>query len=286
MKSLERRGFMVFHVIVAATGLVYLYMQHFMATDDPFAIVNHPSQPAILAVHGDDAFGILAPGGHGAGRHSALVLDPRGGRVRLRGRVRVALRRRMAAGTRPADAAAGKGWVERTVFLMGTTARFVAEAPDRGTGLETLERMVRAVEDAESAISTWKKDTSDLGRLNRQVAGADMRLPGRTCAMLIRAESWWRETGGAFDPAIGALVDVWGLRGSGREAGRAEIEEARRRSGLGLLEMTSLLSNSCSGGGRLLRAAGRNGTWSAATMLGSGTSWIRARACRWSGAER
>ena len=47
----ERWGFNTFHVIVAVTGIVYLYMKYAMTTDDPFAIVNHPWQPAMLSYH-------------------------------------------------------------------------------------------------------------------------------------------------------------------------------------------------------------------------------------------
>lgn len=51
MRALERRGFTALHVVVATTGLAYLYMKHFMTTDDPFALVNHPLQGPTLAVH-------------------------------------------------------------------------------------------------------------------------------------------------------------------------------------------------------------------------------------------
>ena len=47
----ERWGFNAFHVIVAATGTVYLYMKYALTTDDPFAIVNHPWQPTMLSTH-------------------------------------------------------------------------------------------------------------------------------------------------------------------------------------------------------------------------------------------
>ncbi len=47
----ERWGFNAFHVIVAVTGLVYLYMKYALTTDDPFAIVNHPWQPTMLSAH-------------------------------------------------------------------------------------------------------------------------------------------------------------------------------------------------------------------------------------------
>ena len=47
----ERRGFNTFYVAVTATGIVYFYMKYVLVTDDPFAIINHPWQPAMLSVH-------------------------------------------------------------------------------------------------------------------------------------------------------------------------------------------------------------------------------------------
>ena len=47
----ERRGFNAFGVVVAATGFVYFYMKYVLVTDDPFAIINHPWQPAMLSLH-------------------------------------------------------------------------------------------------------------------------------------------------------------------------------------------------------------------------------------------
>ena len=51
MTSWEWRGFNAFHVVVSVTGAAYLYMKYGMTIEDPFAIINHPWQPAMLAVH-------------------------------------------------------------------------------------------------------------------------------------------------------------------------------------------------------------------------------------------
>ena len=51
MTRWERWGFNTFHVIVTGTGIVYLYMKYAMTNEDPFAIVNHPWEPATLAAH-------------------------------------------------------------------------------------------------------------------------------------------------------------------------------------------------------------------------------------------
>ena len=54
---------------------------------------------------------------------------------------------------------------------------------------------------------------------------------------LAHARRMWLETGGAFDPSIGALVDAWDLRGSGRRPSSGEIGRALVDGGYGALEL-------------------------------------------------
>lgn len=51
MKRWERWSFNIASLTVAATGLAYFWMKYAMRTDDPFAVVNHPWQSAMLALH-------------------------------------------------------------------------------------------------------------------------------------------------------------------------------------------------------------------------------------------
>jgi hypothetical protein len=51
VKRWERWTFGLLTLVVAATGFVYLWMKYAMATDDPFAVVNHPWQPLLLSAH-------------------------------------------------------------------------------------------------------------------------------------------------------------------------------------------------------------------------------------------
>ena len=128
--------------------------------------------------------------------------------------------------------------VERTVFLMGTFATFVAEAADRETGLAKLERVVRVIEEAEAELSTWRDD-SVLSAVNRQPVGDPLPVPAAVCGLLSRIAGWHAATGGAFDPAVGRLVDVWGLRANGRQPDDEELEAALAVAGLGHLTLDS-----------------------------------------------
>ena len=47
----ERWAFNLLHGFVAATGIVYFCMKYAMEPTDPFAVVNHPWQPSMLAWH-------------------------------------------------------------------------------------------------------------------------------------------------------------------------------------------------------------------------------------------
>ena len=51
MTRWERWAFNTLHGVVAVTGLVYFYMKYLLPADDPFAVINHPWQPSMLAVH-------------------------------------------------------------------------------------------------------------------------------------------------------------------------------------------------------------------------------------------
>ena len=120
--------------------------------------------------------------------------------------------------------------VERTVFLMGTAATFITEAVDRNAGLVRLERMVRIVEETEEELSTWRDD-SVLSAFNHQPVGTWITLPETVCTLLDQVAAWYLKTAGAFDPAIGRLVDVWGLRGTGQLPTDEALLDAAARSG-------------------------------------------------------
>ena len=51
MKRWERSWFNLSALAVAATGFAYFWMKYFVQTDDPFAVVNHPWESAMLSLH-------------------------------------------------------------------------------------------------------------------------------------------------------------------------------------------------------------------------------------------
>ncbi len=120
--------------------------------------------------------------------------------------------------------------VERRLGVMGTSLVVEVEADDRARALEASEAAVRAIEDTEQRLSTWRED-SEFSKLNRARAGESVALSPNTVADLRAALACAEATGGAFDPTLGALVQAWDLRGEGRNPSTQALQAARVRTG-------------------------------------------------------
>ncbi len=51
MSRWESWSLHILTAVVSVTGIVFFVMKYMMATDDPFALINHPLQPAMLDIH-------------------------------------------------------------------------------------------------------------------------------------------------------------------------------------------------------------------------------------------
>jgi thiamine biosynthesis lipoprotein len=89
-------------------------------------------------------------------------------------------------------------------LTMGTTwsAKAVHDAP--------LPDLQAELDQVVAQMSHWEA-TSDLGRFNRAPAGTWHTLPAQFATVLDYALHVARDTGGAYDPCAGALVNLWGF---------------------------------------------------------------------------
>lgn len=83
-----------------------------------------------------------------------------------------------------------------------------------------------AVDQVDAQMSPWKPGSA-LVRLNQAAPGTWIGLPAEMLEVLAAAEEICRLSGGAFDPAVGALVDAWGF-GAARDAPDAQAIAAAR----------------------------------------------------------
>ncbi len=92
---------------------------------------------------------------------------------------------------------------QRQVYAMGTRLHLQLEGPAAAAALAEVERI-------EDGCSTWRPD-SPWARLNA-AGGAWQPLDREWLELLERARTWSLRTGGAFDPALLALLRIHGVR--------------------------------------------------------------------------
>ena len=173
--------------------------------------------PGVHSANGASATAAAVPGGASrlvSTRASGTLASPSGSTSRFHAWQRLAEFQDADGAARTRQTPAAPPRVERTVHLMGTWATLVALTADRAAGLHALERMVGAIEHTEAWLSTWRAD-SVLSALNRYPVHEPFGLPPPLCGLWPRLARWHRLTGGAFDPAVGRLVEAWGLRAGG-----------------------------------------------------------------------
>ncbi|TCP37452.1 FAD:protein FMN transferase [Sphingomonas sp. BK235] len=119
-----------------------------------------------------------------------------------------------------AGATMGTMWRARIALAKGVE-------PDR-LGAALVARLDTLVD----ALSHWSP-TSAVSRFNRAPASSWHDVPPDLAALLAIAVPIWRASGGAFDPAIGALVDLWGFGPPGAKVppDGAAVAAAAARSG-------------------------------------------------------
>jgi FAD:protein FMN transferase len=126
--------------------------------------------------------------------------------------------------------------VERRLALMGTVLDLSVAARSHASAVAASEAAIGALEATTARLSTWS-DASELARWNASPVGEPQALSPALAADLAVAHHFWQLTGGVFDPAIGALVEAWDLRGEGRIPNDRELAAARAGSGMEKMEL-------------------------------------------------
>lgn len=89
----------------------------------------------------------------------------------------------------------------------------------------------------EAELSRFKS-TSDVWRINGLRAGESVHVDFATMDCLMLAKAVHAETGGAFDPTVGAMMQVWRNQdGTPRQPSEQELSALRARVGLHLIDL-------------------------------------------------
>jgi len=122
--------------------------------------------------------------------------------------------------------------VEREAWVMGTRVRINVESLSAEAASQSSEQALSAIEDMDALLSTWREE-SGLSALNRAEVGRTTTAPNALLTLLHEVLAWSERTEGAFDPAIGPLIDAWGVRSQPRTPSEDELTDAMEASGSG-----------------------------------------------------
>ncbi|MFC4521837.1 FAD:protein FMN transferase [Cupriavidus pinatubonensis] len=122
---------------------------------------------------------------------------------------------------------------------MGTTWSVVAMLVQEADA-DALEQGIRAVLDSVIAqMSNWEAD-SDVSRFNRAPADTWVALPADCVRVLACALQVARDSGGAYDPSAGPLVDLWGFGPAPRRCAPPapdQVAQVRQQCGWDRIEL-------------------------------------------------
>lgn len=99
--------------------------------------------------------------------------------------------------------------IEISGSKMGTRYHVTVVA-DQPVPNDLHQRIDDLLSTVDNAMSTYKPD-SELSHFNRLAVGEEMIISADFARVLEISQSVWRLSGGAFDPTVGPLVDLWGF---------------------------------------------------------------------------
>lgn len=92
----------------------------------------------------------------------------------------------------------------------GAQVRWVYPAAEEGDADAIWSQLTALSAEIEASVSSAERDSA-VSRFNRAAAGTSVTVGARAFSVFGTAAAVYAETGGAYDPAVGLLVDLWGF---------------------------------------------------------------------------
>lgn len=115
-------------------------------------------------------------------------------------------------------------WSGQTMGTTWSVSAVLAPARDDASIAAGIDAVLDAVI---AQMSNWS-DGSDVTRFNRAAADRWVMLPDDAFTVLQAALRTARDSGGAYDPSAGALVDLWGFGPAGQRGTAPSADEVAR----------------------------------------------------------
>lgn len=102
--------------------------------------------------------------------------------------------------------------------VMEDEVRLTVAAPDSATAAAALAGALAAADSVDRLVSVHRRD-SEINAINAAAGRAPVVISPWTETVIAATLDWAQRTGGAFDPTVGPLVELWGFGSSIGAAG-------------------------------------------------------------------
>lgn len=99
--------------------------------------------------------------------------------------------------------------------IFGTLCSITAYAETEKKAVDAIERAFAELKRVDSFLSDYN-EASELSKLNAS-AGTDFKVSADLMNFLKESKKYFESSGGAFDPTVGPIMDLWGFRNKGKE---------------------------------------------------------------------
>lgn len=99
----------------------------------------------------------------------------------------------------------------RTQLALGTLIEIQVRGMERAEAWRAMDAAFREVRRVDTLFSTYK-ESGPVWKLNHS-RDTLIRVPEEVYALMLRCDTLWRATGGAFDIAVEPLIKAWGFDG-------------------------------------------------------------------------
>ena len=101
--------------------------------------------------------------------------------------------------------------VRRSVPVMGTIADLVVVHRDEHYAQAAIDAAIQQLRYVDRTMTSYD-EASDVGRANRDAAMQPVMVTNATAAVLEQSVRWAESSNGAFDPCLGAAVNLWDVK--------------------------------------------------------------------------
>jgi thiamine biosynthesis lipoprotein len=118
--------------------------------------------------------------------------------------------------------------VRRSVPVMGTVADLAVVHRDERYAQAAIDAAIQQLRYVDRTMTAYS-ETSDVGRVNREATKQPVTITNATATVVLEGLYWGESSDGAFDPCLGAAVNLWDVKQRSVPPDEADVRQLAGR---------------------------------------------------------